>query len=161
VVFVTIAYDNGPFMKALAACREMDEVVASKVAGDASDLANGKAVVRQADLTPEQVAKQSSLFGGIVTVESLEAKKAELVKEAERLSRCHYKPKVVYVTFNSESSQRRCLRDCATGLIEEVTNIQCFSLNNNSTFQGHVLKVDEPVEPSEIIFENLHLGTFE
>jgi len=109
----------------------------------------------------------------------------------------------VYVTFNNERSQRQCLRDCATGLIEEwtgeigrgtkdccaegwsegllkqshssisathITNnlLLIASLlapplliagcsNNKGQIDGHVLKIDEPVEPSEVIYENLHL----
>ena len=32
--------------------------------------------------------------------------------------------------------------------------------NNKGQIDGHVLKVDEPVEPSEVIYENLHLHWF-
>jgi hypothetical protein len=161
VVFVTIAYDNGPFMKALANVREHDEVIASKAAADAALAAEGKPVIRQADLTAEQVAKQSSMMGGIVTLESLQKKREELQAEAEKLARVHYKPRVVYITFNTEASQRRCLRDCATGILEEALNIQCCSTHDHSTFEGHVLRVDQPVEPSEVIYENFHVGIFE
>jgi len=97
---------------------------------------------------------------GIVTQESLQEKRVLLVSEAEKLSRATYKPKIVYVTFNTEMSQRRCIRDCSTGVLEEIFNFQCFSSERDSTFHGRVLKIDQPVEPSEVLYENLHIGKF-
>ena len=104
-----------------------------------------------ADLNPTQRSRQA--YGLNTTMEYLQEKRAANLQQIERLTKPNYYPKVVYVVFNSEHDQRKCIRDCATGLLEELFNMQCFSMNDNSTMNGQVLKVEEPVEPSEVIYE--------
>ncbi|GMH54903.1 hypothetical protein TrRE_jg3811 [Triparma retinervis] len=154
VVFVSLALDNGPLLKVIAEGRELDEVIDAKRNADAADILSGKSVLKQSDLTPDQVGKQK--FGMYVTAELLQERKKAIQDRVAELTKPTYKPVCLYVTFNSERSQRSCLNDCATGLIEEWTGCS----NNMGQIDGHVLKIDEPVEPSEVIYENLHLHWF-
>ncbi|GMH51021.1 hypothetical protein TrST_g8569 [Triparma strigata] len=142
VVFVSVALDNGPLLKKLADSRELDEEIAAVEATNASMVAAGKEV---GEASKKKLGEMNN-------------KKAELTLEVQSLTKPTYHAKAVYVIFNKESDQRACLRDCATGILEEQFNMQCFSMNDNSTMEGQVLRVDEPVEPSEVIYENLHLS---
>ena len=76
-------------------------------------------------------------------MESLQEKRNAILKRVEKLTKPNYYPKVVFVVFNTEQSQRQCIRDCATGLLEEIFNMQCFSMNEHSTMKGQVLNVSE------------------
>jgi hypothetical protein len=118
VVFVSLALDNGPLLKVIAEGRELDEVIDAKRNADAADILSGKSVLKQSDLTPDQVGKQK--FGMYVTAELLQERKKAIQDRVAELTKPTYKPVCLYVTFNSERSQRSCLNDCATGLIEEV-----------------------------------------
>ena len=188
VVFVTIATDNGPLMKRLADLRELEQVIDAKVNTEALQQANGETVIHQSDLTDSQIAQQK--FGLNATMESLEAEKEKIAKDIETLSKATYQvrntkraksapsakctkktsiraltqqqqPKTVFAIFNKEASQRQCLKDCATGVLEDMFNVQCFSTQQHSKMEGKVLKVIEPVEPSEVIYENLHVNYFD
>ena len=156
VVFVTVAKNNGPLLKAIAEVRKVDLQIMSMEVGEKRTITAGQKVVRQADLTPGQLTRQR-LFGMNQTLESMRDKRKALLDNVEKLSKPMYRPKYVFVTFNTERAQRQCLRDCASGYLEKKLNLQCCAKQNmNSRFEEHVLRIEEPVEPSEVIWENLH-----
>jgi len=159
VVFVTVATDNGPLTKRLADLREADQAIENRTTIDTLTASSGGTVLHQSDLTADQIAKQK--FGMNITIEKLQEDREAIQRDIETLSKASYDPKLVYVVFNKEKDQRQCLKDCATGLIEDTLNIQCCDSNQSSVLEGHVMKMVEPVEPSEIIYENLHVGFFD
>ena len=158
VVFVSLAPDNGELLKSLADMRELEEVLRARQAADLEDTVNGKPIVRQAELPPDKLFLQQ--FGLYMNTDYLNAKKEATMEKIKALvgNKSARKNKAVYVVFNTEKSQRQCLKDCATGFCEEMFNTQCCSLTDKSMFKGKCLRIDEPVEPNSVIYENLHIG---
>lgn len=97
-------------------------------------------------------------IGLFATEESLKAQLAEINSKIEGLSARDFKPRKVYITFNLEQGQRRCLKEMAVGKLEIWSNT---TQNQKAVFKGKVLHVTEPVEPSEVIWENLNVKALE
>jgi len=97
-----------------------------------------------------------------MTMDKLKEQEGAIRAEIETLSKANYDPRVAFVVFNKERDQRMCLKDCATGLLEQAFNVECSCTSKtSSTMEGHVLTIIEPVEPSEVIYENLHVKTIQ
>ena len=63
----------------------------------------------------------------------------------------------VFITFNDEKSQRKCLRKLAVGLVPAWLDLKS-SLEEEYHLDGNVLHVREAPEPSTVIYENLEVG---
>ena len=72
----------------------------------------------------------------------------------DRLCTRKYVPWKVFVTFNSEHSQRYCLKKTSVGGISVLLNK---STNPDVVFHGKTLRVIEASEPDVIIYESSHV----
>lgn len=51
-------------------------------------------------------------------------------------------------------AQRRCLQDCYSGLLQSVVGARVIaSTKPQAVFRGRALVLEEPVEPSEVIWQ--------
>ena len=78
-----------------------------------------------------------------------EAKKAE------------YKACKVYVIFNEEHSQRRCLEHMCVGLVPAMLDQKPPAFDDKYLFKGNLLSIKEAPEPSSIIYQNLESSLFQ
>jgi hypothetical protein len=70
----------------------------------------------------------------------------------------------VYVTFETEASQRRCLSELSDGLLCTYLDLPCrtkrAALFTDKHKNKHALQVETPIEPVAIIWENLDNDVF-
>jgi hypothetical protein len=66
-----------------------------------------------------------------------------------------YAPWKVFAIFNRTADQRNCLQRTAVGYYDYYFNT---TTNAEARLKGTVLSMRNPVEPSEIIYENSHIG---
>jgi len=81
-------------------------------------------------------------------------------REIDELKKQTFPVCKVYCIFSDENGQRECLNTLTTGKIPAMFEIG--NLENKFRFRGtNVLEIEEPVEPSEVIWHNLELsGTY-
>lgn len=57
-------------------------------------------------------------------------------------------------TQSTTQAQRRCLQDCYSGLLQSVVGARVIaSTKPQAVFKGRALVLEEPVEPSEVIWQ--------
>jgi hypothetical protein len=78
----------------------------------------------------------------------------QLSKDIQNCCRKQYDPRKVYIVFNKEEDKRQCLKTMAAGKLEVWSNT---TTNPNAILAGHVVELSEPVEPSELLWENFHV----
>ena len=83
-----------------------------------------KATRKTSDLKPWEAWLQGKL-GLFPTMDYLETALKDTKERLKGLSQRHYDPKRVYITFNSEQAQRRCLKEVETGMWFKVSCSIC------------------------------------
>jgi hypothetical protein len=63
----------------------------------------------------------------------------------------------VFIIFNEEASQRKCLESMCVGLIPSLLD-STGSVPDHMLFKDNVLAIDEASEPSSVFYENLDVG---
>jgi hypothetical protein len=170
VAAVTVAIDNSKLLKALGKERSLrrgarrDQVdLKSHDAETKSDQLDQDEVVK----APETPAEAKS--GGCLSVLAgtgdrayylAQLKKNKLEVGAAIVEGVQYKAQRVFVTFDTEEAQRKCLAKCQVGTIPAIFNCtSCFSsppiFRQGEDGKGQILSISEAVEPSEVIWENL------
>ena len=112
---------------------------------------------------PTSVDKLLKLLG--MDLESCETKLEHLDKRILALSNADYVPWRVFVSFNKEEEQRKCLAELAKSDFKEVRNfLRRFefldflieSEKEKELFHGVELDVSEAPEPTDVIYEHNH-----
>jgi predicted RND superfamily exporter protein len=146
VVLVTIVKNNGALLKELALKKVLTaklqnaEFVTANLGDEFGD--GFKAWVMRKLYDTEQV-------------DSLKKKLAVNQQRIDALAQRDYRPWRVFITFNSEHSQRSCLNRASTSFVARRTGL---GISDDAKFEDHILHVKEAMEPSEVIYENSHVS---
>lgn len=154
VVFVTIAKNNGDLLRAITAKKVIQSRLLVFEASAQRLRAKGKQPKIQDSLPAWKKALQP--LGLFATEEYLRERLKAAEAKIRGLSTKDFKPRKVFIIFNLEDAQRKCLKEMSVGKLEVWTNS---TQNTRAIFNDRVLNVIEPVEPSEVIWENLHIRT--
>ncbi|EGZ08697.1 hypothetical protein PHYSODRAFT_352675 [Phytophthora sojae] len=155
VKFVTVCVDNKRLLSALAKKRYMEEMLKMESA-DAEEVR--QALENAADPTkaaPKQTLlrrlRQSSGLGGY-DVTYWNTKLNELRRRiCTMLSEDSYRVWSVFVMFETEEAQRRCLRETRMGLFSTQFDWTNRGLAKRLRFRGtNILHVEQAVEPSSV-----------
>ena len=98
------------------------------------------------------------IFNMFLPPQALFDKIVKLTTEIKELQKLNYDVTSVYVTFETEEGQRAALSTLAVGKINAITN-NTHSVVPGAVFEGRVLHVEEPVEPSAIRWLDLSSTT--
>jgi hypothetical protein len=159
VVFVTVALDNGQVLRLLRRKRELRPTLKQTAEGRAllEAEATGSELPSPAEVTAWSRFKYALGLGGTSQALLMD----EYVRANERLrGLAHRSNRVrrVYIVFNTEQAKRACLKDMKAGVLARVlgdwAGLCGCAADSETRFEGKVLKVVEPVEPSEVLYEN-------
>jgi hypothetical protein len=183
VTFVTIAKDNGPLIKAMANRRAiMREIIMIIGNGEASMEDDDDGVLDttwegknfKAKITEMATAQAAPKDGKEKTRNLIAATGAfgmksmgkwvgalsganDAVQKALAGSK-DYKPSKVFITFETEIAQRRCLKALAQGLLSAAFDLGKDKMDPAYVFKGtNVLAVKEAPEPSEVFWEDVQV----
>eukprot|EP00752_Nemacystus_decipiens_P002303 g2179.t1 len=169
IVFITICLKNGNLVKTVAKKRvlehKMDALKAREklAAAEETSATSAKNVIDKttADLKGWQAWLQKKL--GLFATKDYLDKALEETKERIKGQTSHqFEPKRVYITFNTEQAQRKCLKAVETGLWEEkLERFKKKQVNQNAVIGGKLCRVDEAEEPSDVIWENIDTTLFQ
>uniref|UniRef100_A0A7S2V6J7 CSC1/OSCA1-like cytosolic domain-containing protein n=1 Tax=Fibrocapsa japonica TaxID=94617 RepID=A0A7S2V6J7_9STRA len=157
VAYVTVTRKNGPLLKALS----QRKVIVHEIQANGWDEEEEK--LRSPDeahtlLDHPAPSFWEKLKGG------KEAWMYKLVKINEQIAKLSHPDKEypvckVYVIFQTEEGQRNALEALTTGAIPAAFEIS--TVEDKYKFRGtNVLSVEEAVEPSEVLWENLELSVW-
>ena len=99
------------------------------------------------------------LFGMFLAAETLVDRVFELTEEIKELQQEKYDATKVFVTFETEEGQRAALSALSVGKLDTMMS-NTHNLAPSAIFQGTVLIVEEPSEPSAIRWLDLHTSKF-
>mmetsp|Transcript_29345 Transcript_29345/g.87781 ORF Transcript_29345/g.87781 Transcript_29345/m.87781 type:complete len:877 (+) Transcript_29345:146-2776(+) len=156
VVAVTMGKDNGELMSLLAARKGfLRDLQDFEERGQDDDDLNAVAALAQPFVYSLGLLKTPAYAKA-----NLEATEAKIKEKVEQSSGGDWhKPKTVYVTFNTEASMDRALQtfevSAARRWFSNATGIEF--QNTPLAFEGTVLDVARPVEPSELLWHNSHV----
>jgi hypothetical protein len=182
VTFVTIAKDNGPLLKAMAERRAvMREIIMIIGNGTPSSEEDDDGVldttwdgmgfkdkIHQAEVpdAADPKAKRRALIAstGAFGMKKMEKWVAGLAKANEKLqaaldinSVTPFKPSKVFITFETELAQRRCLKALTKGTITAALDLGKDKMDPAYIFHDNVLGVLEAPEPSEVFWEDVQV----
>ena len=157
IVAVTITKDNGGLLQLLATRKAYLQ--------DLEDMAEGR-VAEDGDLGAAGKALQPLVYG-LGLLKSPDYARRELAKVHEQIAdyvaessgaRAWSKPRRVVVTFATEASLERALQTFEVSAVRRLfSNWTGIELDDTPIdFEGTVLQVTKPVEPSEILWHNSH-----
>lgn len=155
VKFVTVCVDNHRLLSALAQKRYMEDMI--KMESADPEIVR-LALENAADPTktaPEQsllrrLRQKTGLGGYDLTYWNAELD-ALRRRIAAMLEHDNYRVWSVFVTFEMEEAQRRCLRETRIGLCSTVLDWTSTGLSNRLRFRGtNILHVEQAVEPSSV-----------
>jgi hypothetical protein len=176
VTFVTVAKDNGPLIKAMAARRAiMREIIMMIGNGEESveedddgilDTTWGGMDFQQkiSEKVPfsDKKAKTRALImkTGAFGMKPMAKWKSALEKAnasiQKALETANYRPSKVFITFEAEEGQRACLKALSQGILTAAFDLGKDKMNADYVFKGiNVLDVKEAPEPSEIFWEDV------
>eukprot|EP00614_Pseudopedinella_elastica_P017373 CAMPEP_0172652536 /NCGR_PEP_ID=MMETSP1068-20121228/243367_1 /TAXON_ID=35684 /ORGANISM="Pseudopedinella elastica, Strain CCMP716" /LENGTH=475 /DNA_ID=CAMNT_0013466947 /DNA_START=68 /DNA_END=1492 /DNA_ORIENTATION=- len=188
--FVTVAKNNGPLLKALSKRRAvMREIICIIGNGKASqeedddgilDMTwDGKSFLDKMDeVSMEQAASGSAdakkrtqvliMKTGIFGMKTMAAWRKELAKCNDEIqvaldsaAETPYVPSKVFITFETEAGQRKCLKALSAGLLTAAFDIGKEKVPPEHIWKGeNVLAVKEAPEPTEVFWEDVDV-TFE
>mmetsp|Transcript_7120 Transcript_7120/g.9972 ORF Transcript_7120/g.9972 Transcript_7120/m.9972 type:complete len:799 (+) Transcript_7120:67-2463(+) len=163
VVYVTVAINNEELLKILSEKRICMYNIEIEAGGRNDEyyraLDTDNEMKRIKELNLWQRFAQNYL-GASTDMVYWHQKLAEIHKKVEKLKNLKYRASKVYVIFDSEHSQRKCLSEMTTGLIP-ATLEKSNHIKDKHKFRGkNVLKIEEPAEPEEINWENQNYKFF-
>jgi hypothetical protein len=145
VTFVTIAKDNGPLIKAMATRRAiMREIVMMIGNGEASveedddgildttwDGKDFPTMLRESSASPNGIIVKSGVFG----MQPMSRWRRDLAKANRAIqtainahAKKPFSPSKVFVTFETEAEQRRCIKALKQGAIAAALNLNANKL---------------------------------
>ena len=98
-------------------------------------------------------------FNMLLPVEKLADKVFTLREDITELQKAKYDVVTVFVTFETEEGQRAALSAMSTGKLAAMLN-NTSAVTPSIVFQGRVLRVREPTEPSSVRWLDLGASTF-
>ncbi len=160
IVFVTVVLNNGKLLKEISEKRVIDHQIKALRATEQRrrrEAGNSSVNILETETKLPWWKTMLQPLGLFKTLESLELRRKKVKAAIQKTCTTEefFKPKRAYIIFNKEESQRRCLRDCETGMIEERFNKHW---NPDSVLGDKIVFIDKAEEPSEIMWENLHFG---
>ncbi|CBJ28310.1 conserved unknown protein [Ectocarpus siliculosus] len=178
IAFITICLRNGTLLKTVAKKRVLEHKMhALNAQAELAEREENVAGVRMANRTTADLkAWQAWLQGKLglfPTKDYLERALKETSERLRGLTQRHYDPKRVYITYQTEQAQRKCLKAVetervavsvarrprmsrTTGLWEEyVAKLTGKEVNQEAVIGGSVCRIDEAEEPSDVLWENI------
>ncbi len=157
IVFVTVVLNNGELLKKITQKRVLHHQIKALHAAGQQAAGNSGVNHHETETKLPWWKRMLQPLGLLATLESLELRRKKLKVAIDKIcaNEDYFKPRRAYIIFNKEESQRRCLRDCETGMIEERFNKHW---NPDSVLGDKIVFIDKAEEPSEIMWENLHYG---
>lgn len=156
VVSVTLALNNGALLDAIGDKKECETRLLETVEGERLLDADAKGYGIELQQPPlyKRALNALSLYSDPLFLwrerEALKARVAAAVEHQAKYARV----KRVFVIFATEAAQRRCLQDMYSGLLQSVVGGRVIASTKPQTiFHGRALVCEEPVEPSEVIWE--------
>ncbi|CAM9754098.1 unnamed protein product [Scytosiphon promiscuus] len=161
IAFITICLQNGILLRTVAKKRVIEHKMHALNA--MADLAarEGKAGgVKKANQTTSDLKRWQAWLQGklglFATKDYLETALEDTKERLKGLSNRHYDPKRVYITYQTEQAQRKCLKAVETGLWEEqLARLRGKQVNQEAVIGGSVCRIDEAEEPSDVLWENI------
>ncbi|CAM9883738.1 unnamed protein product, partial [Ectocarpus fasciculatus] len=161
IAFITICLRNGTLLKTVAKKRVLEHKMhALNAQAELAEREENVAGVRMANRTTADLkAWQAWLQGKLglfPTKDYLEGALKDTSEMLRGLTQRHYDPKRVYITYQTEQAQRKCLKAVETGLWEEyVAKVTGKEVNQEAVIGGSVCRIDEAEEPSDVLWENI------
>lgn len=166
IVMITLAKNNGELLEAIAKKRILEETRTIMEANVAYAEHQGEKppYQREGDVAPFKRKLRDLGVPAFMTLEHVNAQIESTLEDMKRhAKRRDYHTTAVYITFNDEFAQRKCLQQTASSLLERTFNMTCNQWKYFPNISGphkdraKILKVAEPVEPTEVLWENLHV----
>jgi hypothetical protein len=154
VTFVTIALDNGELLKLLVEKRALQNEINMENPADIDERRQEKP---KSWHNTRDIIIKIGIFG-IPNIPKIE-KKLEKVNAAiaEEVAKANYKAFKVFVIFETEQAQRRCLMALTRGSIAAAFDWKT-GMEESHLWKGdNVLDVKEAPEPSEVRWEDMHV----
>jgi hypothetical protein len=181
VTFVTIAKDNGPLLKAMAARRAvMREIIMCIGNGQASleedddgildttwDGLTFKEKINQPPAKEPKDSKEKTrryiekmgAFGMLPMAKWVKKLAAANEDIQKAIDTANFVPSKIFITFETEQAQRRCLKALSQGLLTAAFDKGRDKMDANHIFKGtNVLSVLEAPEPSEVFYEDVQVN---
>jgi hypothetical protein len=181
VTFITVAKNNGDLLLALAQrraiMREIIMVIGNGFAPDGSTdwygetrwqgmlfkekLADALEQEKLPALTSSEARRRQIAnlgFLGMSSLKSLDAKLRKVnaqIQEAVNLTKGRYSPSAIFVTFETEFAQRKCLKALTRGTIPAALEWKG-GIPDSHLFKGtNVLMVQKACEPAEVFWNDV------
>ncbi|CAM9599348.1 unnamed protein product, partial [Phaeothamnion confervicola] len=161
VTYVTVALDNGDLLEALALRRTClyNVHVNSKNEGEEKSALNITDKLTREEPLPHWKALAQKL-GFMRDLVWWHEKLVVVQASVAELTKRQYSAVKVFVTFELEESQRKCLQAMTTGLIPAMME-HAGAIHDDLKFRGtNVLHITEAYEPSQVRWRNLQYGLF-
>ncbi|CAM9582421.1 unnamed protein product, partial [Ectocarpus sp. 12 AP-2014] len=161
IAFITICLRNGTLLKTVAKKRVLEHKMhALNAQAELAEREENVAGVRMANRTTADLkvwqAWLQGKLGLFPTRDYLERALKETSERLRGLTQRNYDPKRVYITYQTEQAQRKCLKAVETGLWEEyVAKLTGKEVNQEAVIGGSVCRIDEAEEPSDVLWENI------
>eukprot|EP00611_Tribonema_gayanum_P002873 TRINITY_DN121_c1_g1_i4.p1 TRINITY_DN121_c1_g1~~TRINITY_DN121_c1_g1_i4.p1 ORF type:complete len:1018 (-),score=374.78 TRINITY_DN121_c1_g1_i4:750-3803(-) len=151
IVFITVCLDNGALMEKVTRKHVLEQRLrASEMSSRVVARETGVLDKGQKDLKWWQ--RQLQKVGLYETRESLEAKLTKTRSELKGMAQRPYVPVRVYITYDKEQYQRRCL----AGVTPAGALNGWRASTDDTVIGGKKVHVREAEEPSEVAWSNLH-----
>ena len=164
---VTVTLDNGPLLRLLKRKRFLENEMRLEAIEEArySTMKRRASSVDQSFLRQLETSQSAKpwykrLFEALGLDPTLEYFTLELLKvnmQISALKHRRYRADKVFVTFNDEHSQRRCLDAMCVGVIPAYMDSPD-TIDTKFLFKGNLLHIGEAPEPSSIQYEYLDRG---
>lgn len=158
VTYVTVAVKSGKLMRLLSERFAIVEKIRYEAAGkEEEDIAKDSTAVMSRERWPapwyKRLLMKAGIGGDIVYLHE------QLVNVDAQVAKLRGRKKAakVFVTFETEHSQRECLRAMTTGVLCSGSN-QTTQDNEDLVRRGNVLSVCAAPEPGDVIWENLQVS---
>mmetsp|Transcript_5867 Transcript_5867/g.8808 ORF Transcript_5867/g.8808 Transcript_5867/m.8808 type:complete len:978 (+) Transcript_5867:167-3100(+) len=148
IVFITVCLNNGIVMKKVREKIEVENRLIAMITNSQYDEFDPKkADILQSSLPFwQQFLQRYNLYE---TKESLRKRLKGIKCDLHGLGQRPYIPVKVYITFNTEKAQRKCLQALSSGTFYDKGG-------DENMVGGKLVNIKEAKEPSSIIWENLH-----
>uniref|UniRef100_A0A7S1XXG6 WW domain-containing protein n=1 Tax=Phaeomonas parva TaxID=124430 RepID=A0A7S1XXG6_9STRA len=169
VVFITLANDNGELLYSLGRKRQyetdLDVLYATEMYNAGAEEEDIVKIPIESELGPfVKFLRDTCDFPIGLSKEFLLQEITRLQQKALEKVHKTYQTQVVFVVFDTEGAQRKCLRKTAVSPLQRRLPMCCSwnkptfpAKKGDCNLEETYLFTDEPVEPTEVIWENMHV----
>ncbi|TMW59747.1 hypothetical protein Poli38472_004816 [Pythium oligandrum] len=164
VRFVTVSVDNHALLSALAHKRYMEEMLRM----ESTDRVVTETALKIAKFgpPPPRAALWKRMLQRLTFYRDIKYWQYELFQLRQQIHAMlraererGYKVWTVFVMFETEEAQRRCLRETTAGICSTICDSKYSDVPERVRFRGtNILRVDDPVEPSSVQWKFVGVG---